>query len=181
MRRRCSAGFTMLEVLISLVILCVGVLGAVGLQTLSVASNHNAGLRTRSALLAYDMTDRMRANAIPNAANVKAGNYLAGAGDNACKEVHPEHVHVTATACTPAQLAQDDLYEWGRLLARQLPSGTGIVCIDSTPNDGTPSAPACDGIGTSYAIKVWWGERNRTTSALTSDATKHRFVLIYQP
>ena len=178
---RVQRGFTMLEVLIALAIFSVGILGVIRMQSQGVTNNHNAGLRTRSAVLAFDMVDRMRANAAPDANNVRAGNYQLSASDGSCKQIHPEHVHVTPTSCTPAQLAQDDLYEWGRLLALQLPSGSGVVCIDSTPNDGTPSTPACDGIGTTFAIKIWWGERSRSLTSLSTQSAFHRFVLTYQP
>src|SRR5690606_21505605 len=42
-----------------------------------------------------------------------------------------------------------------------LPAGEGQVCLDSTPDDGTPAAPACDGLGSLHAVKVWWdGDRD---------------------
>jgi type IV pilus assembly protein PilV len=170
----------MIEVLITLVVTSAGLVGMAALQGRGVAQNHNASLRTQSAVLAYDMVDRMRANAAA-AGTVKAGNYLLAATDNSCKAVHPEHQHVAVTACTPSQLAQDDLYEWQRELALRLPGGTGVVCIDSTPYDGSPATPACDGIGNVYAVKVWWGERTRSAADLSSPSSYRRFVLLYRP
>jgi len=37
-----------------------------------------------------------------------------------------------------------------------LPAGEGQICLDSTPDDGTPVSPACDGLGSLHAVKVWW-------------------------
>lgn len=59
-----------------------------------------------------------------------------------------------------------DLHLWNDTNAAALPSGQGVVCIDSTPNVPTPTpvAPECDGIGDSLAVKIWWDD-NRSGSA----------------
>src|SRR5664279_5546377 len=49
-----------------------------------------------------------------------------------------------------------DMADWQTEIAAQLPAGVGVVCIDSTPDDGTSAAPQCDGIGTVIAVKLWW-------------------------
>ena len=54
------------------------------------------------------------------------------------------------------QLAADDLFDWQAQLTAALPQGTAAVCIDSTPDDGTAGAPACDGVGGAYAVKEFW-------------------------
>lgn len=179
--KRRRAGYTLIEVLITLVVTSVGLIGMAALQSRGVAQTHNASLRSQSAVLAYDMVDRMRANAAPDGTNVKAGYYLLAASDGSCKAAHPEHQHVAPTACTPQQLAQDDLYEWQRQVALRLPGGIGVVCIDSTPYDGTPGTPACDGVGTAYAVKIWWGERTQNAAELSSQGSFRRFVLVYRP
>ena len=47
-----------------------------------------------------------------------------------------------------------------------LPSGTGTVCIDSTPNDGSAANWRCDNLGVVYAIKVVWTERTTAQNDL---------------
>jgi len=121
----------MIEVLITLVILSIGLLGLAALQANSMASNHNSYLRSQAIQLAYDMGDRMRANIV----GVNAGNYNAIAGiavDPAC---------ITA-GCTPAQMATYDTFEWNTLLSQRLPSGRGTVT----------------GNGTDFVISVMWDE-----------------------
>lgn len=54
-------GSTLLEVLVSIVIIAFGLLGLAGLQATSVKGNHSAYLRSQATLLAYDMGERMRA------------------------------------------------------------------------------------------------------------------------
>lgn len=119
---RCTAtyarqrGFTFMEVLISVVVLSIGLLGLAGLQATSQRANHSAYVRSQATLFAYDMTDRMRAN--------RAG-MLAGAYNNISGI--PSNPGCIATGCSSAQLAQYDAYVWNTALAQQLPSGKGTV------------------------------------------------------
>ena len=57
-----QSGFNLLEVLVTLVILSLGILGAAGLQRAALQNGHSALLCTQAALYTYDMADRMRAN-----------------------------------------------------------------------------------------------------------------------
>jgi type IV pilus assembly protein PilV len=152
-----SAGFTLLEVLISLLIISFGLLGLAGLQVISLKNSHSATMRTLATQHAQDIADRMRANM----AGVAAGGYAMGAGGATATEVP---ACLTTVGCTPAQQAANDLFEWQQGLdatastsGTGLPGGQGVVCIDSTPNDGASAAsPDCDNIGQLYVIKVWW-------------------------
>ena len=56
-------GFTLIEVLVSMVIMAVGLLGLAGLQTLSLRDNQDDYLSSQATALAYEMSDRIRANA----------------------------------------------------------------------------------------------------------------------
>lgn len=149
----------MLEVLISMVIIAFGLLGVAGLQVFALKNNQSATFRSTATMLAADMADRVKANvggAIDGAYNApnlaSYGTAVAGCA---------------GAGCTTAELAQNDLFEWQQRIALALPGGVGIVCLDSTPHDGTTATnPAghCDGAGeTNYAIKIWWAD-DRTRS-----------------
>src|SRR5690606_27536649 len=56
-------GITMIEILVTVVIISVGLLGAAAMVINGLESNRNAYLRTQASILAYDMADRIRANA----------------------------------------------------------------------------------------------------------------------
>lgn len=60
--RNRQRGTSLLEVLISLIILSLGLLGYAGLQSVTIKNNHNAFLRAQATSLAYNVLDRMRAN-----------------------------------------------------------------------------------------------------------------------
>lgn len=152
-----NAGFTLIEVLIAVVILAGGLLGLAALQATTLRNNQSAYFRSLATQLAYDISDRMRSNR----AGVIAGNYNdAAASIDNCE----------ANTCTPAQMAGYDLALWnGANGLRQLPGGTGVVCIDSTPMDvpdPTPAANGCDGVGNDYAVKIWWDDDRSGTDKL---------------
>jgi type IV pilus assembly protein PilV len=67
-RARFQRGVTLLEVLITIVVLSIGLLGYAGLQTMSLKNNTSAFQRSQATLLTYDIVDRMRANK-PNLAS----------------------------------------------------------------------------------------------------------------
>ena len=71
MHRNKAKGFTIVEVLVSLLILSIGVLALGVLQIASIQNTQGGYMRTQATFLAYDMIDSMRAN-IPAVTN---GNY----------------------------------------------------------------------------------------------------------
>lgn len=152
-------GFSLIEVLVSILVLSFGMLGVASLLAASVSGSHQSTLRTQAIVLADDLADRMRANRT-TAVSAAPNNYAGiAAAENRCRAVHYGHRHVAPVTCTPQELAADDLFDWAAQIAAVLPAGTGVVCIDSTPEDGTAGAPACDGAGNAYAIKEFWSEK----------------------
>jgi len=55
-------GFTLVEVLVTIIIMAIGLLGVAGLQLAGMRSNHSAYLRTQATIAVYDLADRMRAH-----------------------------------------------------------------------------------------------------------------------
>jgi type IV pilus assembly protein PilV len=145
-KRRAQGGYALLEALVAVLVAAIGFVGAARLQTYGLAVNNSTQARQKATLLGYQMADRIRANQ----AGVAAHAYdLAAAGDPSC----------LSSACTPAQLAGADLAQWQAEIAAQLPAGVGVVCLDSTPDDGSAVAPQCDGIGNVLAVKIWWTDK----------------------
>ena len=113
-KRKQSAGFTLLEALITLLILAIGVLGVAVLQFKALRFNHDAYLRTQISILAEDIIDQIRLN------DANASAYLAN-------YVVPASVVPTALgACDLAVAANavNDLACWRAQLINTLPPGT---------------------------------------------------------
>lgn len=172
-QRTLIAGFTMLEVLISIVVIAFGLLGIAGLQAFAIKNNQSASLRLTASTLANDMVDRMKTNyvGVSNGDYNKPSTTDYGTAVASC---------LTPSGCTPQQLAQNDLNEWSVKVAAVLPNGRGIVCLDSTPNDGVDAtAPACDNTGvTIYTVKIWWLDDRTATG---NPARPQRFSWPFNP
>lgn len=175
-----SAGFTLIEVLVSVFVLAVGLLGLAALQAATLRNNQTAYLRSYAAHLEGVIADRMRANSL----GVATGSYnnQSGTTDD-CDDGTDDST--AGKSCSVAEMAGYDLTAWRADLARVLPGGVGAVCLDATPVDGTADAPACDGNGTIYAIKIWWVEQVPGSAdgegADTNGTATRRFVTSFQP
>ena len=80
--RRQSAGFSLIEVMVAVLVLGVGLLGFALLQTMSVRFTQSANQRTQATNLAYDMLDQMRVNRL--AAGQYVGTYNAATNGAGC-------------------------------------------------------------------------------------------------
>jgi type IV pilus assembly protein PilV len=158
------SGFTMVEFLVSVVILSIGLIGLAGLQLTSLRDNSRAYMRSQASVLASDLADRVRANPVTNYTAITANQ------NTLC---------LASPGCTATQMAQQDLFEWNDKLSTELTSGAGVICIDSTPNDGTGSAIAsCDGVGTNFAIKIWWQDQQPDSNGVA--ATAQRYIMSFR-
>ncbi len=116
-------GFTLIEVLISIVILSIGLLGVAGMQATSMSNNHQAFIKTQAAHMAADMADRIRANSDAVAAYGDFSTAAAPAAPGNCINI----------GCTAAQLATYDLFQWSQAFLRDpkpaLPGGRGFISL----------------------------------------------------
>jgi type IV pilus assembly protein PilV len=149
-RLRC-AGFTLLETMVSFVILGVGLLGIAALQGNALRYNNQAYLRSQAVIVAYDIFERMRANPV----GVAGGHYVYGAAesDDALTEFGERqgtNIDCTLRSCTPRQLAVFDMAKWSQSISGLLPSGSGSL--------GTTGE-------NEYTVTIYWMEQQNTSPA----------------
>jgi len=141
-----SKGFSLIEVLVTLVIVIVGLLGLASLMLKGLQTNASSQLRTVAVSQAYDIADRMRANVV----GVRAGNYdsiLPPSSTTTCSttnlgttaHVQPSSSAITCstsctTSCSVADVASMDGCSWNLSNASLLPEGAGAVCKDAANN-----------------------------------------------
>jgi type IV pilus assembly protein PilV len=127
MKTNSQNGFSMIEVLVTMVILAIGLLGVAGLQIASVRNTQVAAQRSIATQQAYDIAERMRANmgAFANGVPVPGSGAAGGAYDN----LGPNTPAAPACApnCTPAQQAVIDHAAWNTANGRVLTGGSGTV------------------------------------------------------
>ena len=131
---RRSAGFSLVEAMVSLIVISVGMIGIAALYGQGLSAGRTALSRTIAVNLAATMAENIRVNRLGQAA------YAGAAADNNCDPAGGGGVD-----CTPAQMAAHDLFLWNADVAAQLPNGVGAV----TFADGTPP---------NYTITVTWDE-----------------------
>ncbi len=154
-------GFTLLEALIAIVIVGVGFLGLAGLQLSALRDTNTSRNVTAATILARDMADRLRAS----------GKVIESYNFSALPASAASCVGPTST-CTPTAFFESDYAAWRDTVSRRLPNGSGIVCRDTTPNDGTPGAPGCtSGAKDPLVVKLWWTEKGESL------ITQERFVM----
>jgi type IV pilus assembly protein PilV len=61
-RSKYVLGFTLIEVLVTIVVVSIGLLGLAGLQINGLRANVSSEARSKATLLANDIIERMRAN-----------------------------------------------------------------------------------------------------------------------
>lgn len=170
---RAVSGMTLIEVLIAIVIFAIGLLGIASLQVSGLRYTKASQSRATAAMQAENIIDRMRANPI----GVNDGLYF-----NLEQITDASGLPNCAGAdCTPAEIAT---YDWGwwlsetrQALGARRDDGAfnddatvrATVCIDSTPNDGTVGAWACDATGNMLAVKIEWLERTVERSGKVTD------------
>jgi len=145
-----DSGFTLIEILVSVVILGIGILGVLSLQSRALMDNQDAYIRTQAILLTYDMSDRIRANskiwrnklkddkladitiADPEGNNATGKYYFCSAYDpNGTLGTTLN----TPNECSDLEMAQYDVYRWIKDVDTVLKAGT--VTINKVPDNNT--------------------------------------------
>jgi type IV pilus assembly protein PilV len=135
-----QAGFSLLEVLITMLIVSFGLLGIAGIVVTSLKNTQGSYARSQASLLANDIIDRMRAN-------------------RAVAEASPSPYNLALTA-DPAGTGVpfDDLTQWRAALKASVSAGTGAVAVNAASkkvtitvqwNDSHATADAAHGVGSS--------------------------------
>jgi len=100
-----AAGFTLIEVLVTLVVLALGLLGVMGLQARGQQAELESYQRGQALVLLQDMVDRINANRADahSLAYVPSSTFPVGGGG-------------LLTNCTPLTGAAYDICDWGNQL-----------------------------------------------------------------
>ncbi len=152
-------GFSMLEVLITLVIIATALLGTAGLQMYALRVGQSGQFRTQAVFLASDIAERMEANKTA----AVAGNYAVAAASSPSAAA----TDCATSACDIATLASWDISEWeNAIIAVGLPQASWQIAQTTTGNPST------------YTIVISWSDRSsvKTSHGETFSYTATRTV-----
>ena len=163
---RSQAGLSLIEILVTVVILSIGLLGIAATQTLGLGYSNDSYLRSQATMLANELTERMSLNLVA----VDGNNFNINAFDLTGCGTAPATICEGAANCTPPQLATYDLYRIA--CGYNVGSNDGVVnifpnaalnvaCLDS---DGGVDADPCTN-GSNHSITISWQRAGRNMGA----------------
>lgn len=126
-----SKGFTLLEILVSTIILAVGLLGLAAMQTLALKDNQDAFFYAQASSLAYEMSDRIKVNA-----TIWKNPTLPS--DTPCNKTCDFNA-----PCDTSEMATFDYCAWQANVKNRIsPEATAIVSISDNSGTGVCGGPA---------------------------------------
>lgn len=127
-----QSGATLIEAMISILVMSIGLLGIAGLQINAISYQKSAWSTHRVAEVSADFAERLRAN--PTGA--KNGNYLYSANyaTSTAATLTSNSCRTSGTYCSTASIAADDISAMLTKARAILPSGSAQ--IEGTYNTG---------------------------------------------
>ena len=147
---RRNKGFTLIEVLSSMIILAIGLIGLASLQIIALRESQDAYTMQQAILLATDMQARMRSNS-----GIDWLTISPNTADTCTK----------TNVCTKTQLASNDYGEWTRNAQKNLPTNAIVkIQVSSSVN----KAPCVGSTPKSLCLVTTWARANTKKSGIFS-------------
>ena len=142
-------GISLVEILVSIVVTGVGLLGVAAIQSISIKMSYDSYLRSQATLLSYDLTDRIRAN--PNA------DYTLQASTSYSTAPSP-NCGLSTSNCGPDQMKDHDRYQWW------------LAANDLLPNPSVSVTPPGSGEQLTQIV-IEWGNQFDQSFDTIADGT----------
>ena len=156
-----QSGFSILEVLIAIIILSIGMLGAVGMQAAAMQANKETRNQAAASTLGRDLAEKMRGNHTVAVKTLATDNpYLFDA--TLSSAIATPAVNCFTTGCpTATDAATWDVADWQGRVQTALPTPRVKVCFDNDPFDsaGKPRWDCVSG-GDVTVLKMSWTRSN---------------------
>jgi type IV pilus assembly protein PilV len=135
-------GLSMIEILITILVVSIGLLGLAGLQFAGLRAANSAQEHTLATLLAQDIEERIRANGLAAAGSTYNNVTLDSTSSPAAEDC-------VAATCTDTQMANFDIYQWYRLIVPT--AGDKPLLPDAAINITSKD-------GMTFQITIQWGD-----------------------
>lgn len=121
-------GSSLLEVLITILILSLGLLGVAGMTVKSLQSAKTSQYQSIGVQLVNEYADRMRGNTV----GVANDEYIVNEVYTGAPTKRAVPSCAIADACTSAEIANIDQVEWLNAILQRLPAGAAYVSKNNT-------------------------------------------------
>lgn len=126
-----SSGGTLVEILVSLLVLSFALVGMGGLQAAALTYQRAAGVQINATQLATGFGDMVRANPDGNLLDAYLWTQKYASGSSPASTACP-----FSGTCTAQEIAQSDLASWLAQVRRTLPEGDAYVMKPADANGG---------------------------------------------
>lgn len=157
-------GFALIEILVSLVIFAMGMLGTAGLQLATLRSNQFTAQAATATQLARDYEEIVQMIPSATISASEGATSFSALDTNVTSSATITDCKGPSATCTPAQFAAYMLNEWKNQVTTNLPAGRAVVCRDSAPKDSSGAGEGlyrwtCNNQGDMLMIKVGWAAK----------------------
>lgn len=168
----CSSGYSLIEILVTMAITTIGLVGLAGLQSQANRSAADTGNQSQAVWMAQDLVNRIRAN--PSEGQTRVDLYTGANIDcNAqpamiCSSYHSGTQRITGQFCSPQQMAAFDVWEVACGVNADVRNG---AVTKGSPTDfiANPTLVVTDALNGNISIDISWDVR---TSGLDAGGNK---------
>lgn len=161
--QKSQKGVGLIEILATIMITVVGLVGLAAMQLRSVRANQNATQKAQAVWIVSDMANRIRANSqgdyTDNAAfSCTSANLAAANSAKPCSSVYRGGAFVAAsTACSPAELV---IFDKREVLCGFSQTAAGIVYENAASFLANPNMTIQDINNNRIRIQLSWSQRD---------------------
>jgi len=179
-----AAGFTLIEILVTVAIVAVGLLGLAKLQAAAISETQTSRTRSVITMQAESLANAMRSDRAFWASTTSLPSFTIAAGGTvtyggAFPAAHAGGCTSPSTACSSGEMARDDVSFWATGFGSQFPTATGSMSCSTASSTGPTT---CD-------LSLTWTENiiaiNRSAGAASGSTAAHSntnyLVLHIQP
>lgn len=158
-----QSGMSLIEVLVSMLIISIGVLGMIATQANAMRFLQSSHSQGAAAMLADDLANRIRANTVEAINNDAYVHRFSSSGESSRETDTIKNC--AFVACSTAELASWDLEQWQQTMMASLPSSSSVVTRSATA--GTGGATTHD-----FLITLRWDDDRDGSTGTECDADK---------
>jgi len=156
-KRRPARGFSLVEVMVAVVVICIGLLGIAKMQALALSNTNTSRLRSLAAIEATSLAASMHSNrnfwGAATASYSVTPTTITSAGDAGTATIAtnqlPNPVLCESAFCQPQDMAAYDLAKWAQSLGAVLPNPQATITYTGVAGLAAPP---------SFTVTITWNE-----------------------
>lgn len=177
-----QAGFSILEILVAIIILNIGMLGAIGMQATALQANKETRNQAIATTFARELAEKMRGNhtVAIRTSGVGINPYLFDVTLPDKPDVATPATNCSTSACPLLEdAARWDVADWQSRVQKELPTPKVKVCFDQEPFDSAgKSRWACTDNGDIAVLKISWNKKGTDGQFVFTSQTENLPTLV---